>query len=224
MFPIVLSAVLALGVSVAAASNSIEGVWSFNGGAVGIQALSDGTFQGTVVTPTRFAECVHPAGEVMWTDMQPQTDGSFWGVSEEEGSGKGGIGNGGTGGGSGGSGGGSGGSGSGLITFSDTVLLPNAKACISQTSLKIKLHDPKYDPLTEVLVKINGKKFAVVKWVKRLKKGITLTKLPSGTYKISIVATTVLKQRLSGSQTYKSCTAGSGLIGLKGGKKHHHHS
>ncbi len=105
----------------------------------------------------------------------------------------------------------------------DTVLLPNAKACVSQSSLKIKLRDPKYDPLTEVLVKINGKKFAVVKGVKRLKKGITLTKLPSGTYKISILATTVLRQRLSGSQTYKSCTAGSGLIGLKGGKKHHHH-
>ena len=77
--------------------------------------------------------------------------------------------------------------------------------------------------LTEVVVKINGKKVAVVKGVKRLKKGITLTKLPTGTYKISILATTVLKQRLSGSQTYKSCTAGSGKIGLKGGKKHHHH-
>ena len=284
-FPIALSAILALG-GVASAANSIEGVWSFSGGAVGIQALSDGTFQGTVVTPTRFAECVHPAGQIMWTDMRPQTDGSFWGlhqwyhegskceedpvlghtawrvletpsgtrvlkvcfntpgsetqptiapngkeanvtyscvessplaplpkVSEEEGSGKGGIGNGGSG----------GGSGSGLITFSDTVLLPNAKACVSQTSLKIKLHDPKYDPLTEVVVKINGKKFAVVKGVKQLKKGITLTKLPSGTYKISILATTVLRQRLSGSQTYKSCAAGSGLIGLKGGKKHHHH-
>ena len=113
-FSIVLSAVLALGGATAA--NSIEGVWSFNGGAIGIQA----------------------------------------------------------------------------------------------------------DPLTEVLVKINGKQVALIKGVKRLKKGITLTKLPSGTYKISIVATTVLRQRLSGSQTYKSCTIGSGLIGLKGGKKHHH--
>ena len=111
----------------------------------------------------------------------------------------------------------------GLITFSDTVLLPNAKACVSQTSLKIKLRDPKYDPLKEVLVKINGKQVTDIKGVKRLKKGITLTKLPSGTYKISILATTVLRQRLSGSQTYKSCTTGSGKIGLKGGKKHHHH-
>jgi hypothetical protein len=42
-FPIVLSAVPALGVNVATATNSIEGVWSFNGGAVGIQSLSDGT-------------------------------------------------------------------------------------------------------------------------------------------------------------------------------------
>ena len=74
-FPIVLLAVLALGVSVATAANSIEGVWSFNGGAVGIQSLSDGTFQGTVVTPTIFAECVHPAGQIMWTDMQPPRRG-----------------------------------------------------------------------------------------------------------------------------------------------------
>jgi hypothetical protein len=39
--------------------------------------------------------------------------------------------------------------------------------------------------------------------------------------KISVVATTVLKQRLTGSQTYKACTKGSGKIKLKGGKKHH---
>jgi hypothetical protein len=70
-----------------------------------------------------------------------------------------------------------------------------------QASLKITLNDPKYDPLTEVLVKINGKKVADVKGIKRLQKGITLKKLPSGTYKISVVATTVLKQHLSGSQT-----------------------
>jgi hypothetical protein len=42
-----------------------------------------------------------------------------------------------------------------------------------QTSLKIELRDPKYDPLTEVAVKIGGKKVADVKGIKRLKKGIT---------------------------------------------------
>ena len=107
------------------------------------------------------------------------------------------------------------------IVLSAVLALKGARE--PRTASKLKLRDPKYDPLTEVLVKINGKKFAVVKGVKRLKKPITLTKLPSGTYKISILATTVLKQRLSGPQTYKSCTAGSGKIGLKDGKKHHHH-
>lgn len=291
----VLAAALTLGASAAAAApNPIEAVWSFNGGAVAVQALSDGTFQGTVVTPTKFASCEHPAGQVMWTDMQLQTDGSFWGlhqwyhaapqceentvlghtawrvleasggahvlkvcfnnpgdasqptiapngkeanvtygcvessplaplpkVSEEEGPGKGG--GEGSGNGSGANGSSGGGADSGVITFSQAVVLPNAKACVSQASLKIKLRDPKYDPLTEVLVKINGKKVALVKGVKRLKKGITLKKLPSGTYKVSVVATTVLKQHLSGSQTYKSCSSGSGKIGLKRIKKHHHH-
>jgi len=45
----------------------------------------------------------------------------------------------------------------------------------------------------------------------------------SGIYKISVVATTVLNQRPSGSKTYKSCTKGSGKIKLnKVVKKTHH--
>jgi hypothetical protein len=93
----------------------------------------------------------------------------------------------------------------------------------SQSSLKVALKDPKNDPLTEVVVKIGSKKVADIKGVKTIKKGIVLKKLPTtGTYKISVVATTVLKQRLTGSQTYKACSKGSGKIKLKGGKKHHH--
>jgi len=298
--------ILASSTSVAAATpNAIEAVWSFDGGAVAIKGLSNGTFQGTVVTPTRFSECEHPAGEVMWTDIRPQTDGSFWGFHQwyregtcedipvlgltawrvletpsgahvlkacfntpggetqpaiaangkeedvtygckessplaplpkvsEEGTGKGneegsgktgeGTGPGGNSSGEGSNGKSAGSADSGLITFSQTVLLPNViKACFSQTSLKIKLRNPKYDPLTEVVVKINGKSVADVKGIKVLKKGITLKKLPIGSYKISIVATTVLKQHLSGSQSYKSCTTGSGNIGLERVKKKHHH-
>lgn len=109
--------------------------------------------------------------------------------------------------------------GSGEVLFSKTVVLP--KGCVAQTSLKIQLKDPKYDSLTQVVVKLNGKQVANVKGVKRLKKGITLTKLPTGTYKIGVTATTVLKQHLTGSQTYKSCTKGSGKIKLKKVKHHH---
>jgi len=261
------------GTTALAATADIEGVWSFKGGAIAIQSLSDGTFQGTVVTPTTFVECPHPAGEVLWTNLRRQSDGSYWGfhqwfkgpkcevvpelgltawrvlvngagarfvrvcfsdpgsksqptiapdgssagatfagfphgctdsalisplptVSSNEGSGNG----------------------PGQITFHNTVVLPNAKACVSQTSLKIKLHHPKYDPLKEVVVRIKGKKVADVKGVKRLKKGVTLKKLPSGTYKISVLAITVLNQRLFGSRTYHSCTKSSGIIKLHGGK------
>jgi hypothetical protein len=77
-------------------------------------------------------------------------------------------------------------------------------------------------PLKEVVVKIGSKKVADVKGIKAIKKGLTLKKLPaSGSYKISVTATTLLKKKLTGSQSYKACTKGSGKIGLKGGKKHH---
>ena len=90
----------------------------------------------------------------------------------------------------------------------------------AQSSLKIALKDPKNDPLIEVLVKIGSKKLADVKGIKKIKKGIVLKKLPaSGSYKISVTATTILKQKLTGSQTYTACTKGSGKIKLKGKKK-----
>lgn len=275
--PAALLAALCVGASATAAeSNTIEGVWSFKGGSIAISPLPDGTFQGIVDTETTFAQCPHPAGQVAWTDMRQQADGSFWGydawfVSE------------GTGGEckqdphlgptawrvlsepSGGhylkvcfshpetsqpkiapngtatedtygcvesalisplptvSGSGSGSGSTGGISYSNTVTLPPSSQCTLQKSLTIKLHDPKYDALVEVLVKLNGKKVMDVKGVKRIKKGVKLTSLPtSGTYKVSVVATTILKQRLTGSSTYKSCTKGSGKIKLhRKGKKHH---
>jgi hypothetical protein len=57
---------------------AIEGVWSFNGGKVAIEHVGGG-WQGTVVSPTRFAECTHQVGEAMWTQMRLQPDGSFYG-------------------------------------------------------------------------------------------------------------------------------------------------
>jgi hypothetical protein len=269
---LVLIACLTLGASVAsAATNPIEGVWSFGGGSVAVQPASAGGFEGIVVSPTTFAKCVHPAGQVMWTEMSAQADGSFWGKHQwyetncvldphlgltawrvlqsasgertlkvcfslpesdsqptlaasgkeehatygcsesaplaplpvTEGSG------------------GSSGGGSGQITFANTVVLPNAKACVSQKSLRLKLRDPKYDPLKEVVVRINGKKVLDVRGVKHLKKGLVLGKLPSGTYKVSVLATTVLNQHLSGNSTYRSCTPGSGKIKLHSKKPHH---
>lgn len=73
---------LALGAQSAAAATPIEGIWSFNGGEVGVQAQPNGTLTGTVVDPTKFSQCFHPVGEQVWTSMRQQPDGSYWGLHQ----------------------------------------------------------------------------------------------------------------------------------------------
>jgi hypothetical protein len=85
------------------------------------------------------------------------------------------------------------------------------------------VHHPKYDPLKEVVVKIEGKKVADVKGVKRLRHPIVLKHLPNGAFKVEVLATTVLNQHLRGSKTYHSCTKSSGIIKLHGGKSNKRH-
>jgi hypothetical protein len=283
---LVIAAAMLLGVGVASASaaSNIEGIWSFGGGQIAIQPLSNGTFAGTVVAETKFAECAHPVGQQIWTGMTLQPDGSYfgshlwyeskpespcventerghtaWRVIEANGSkilrvcfsspvpgapqptiaangapnapseyaehnvtygcvtsspiaslpttesG------------------GSGGSGSGSGSFGKAVILPTATPCIKLNMLKIKLQDPKFNPLKEVVIRIKGKKVASVHSIKQLKKGILLKGLPNGTYTLKIVATTVLGQKLSGSRTYHSCVKtvpSSTKIKLHGPKSH----
>ena len=69
-------------VASASATSPIERVWSFNGGEVAIQPQPGGTFVGTVVTATKFAQCSHPVGEQMWTNMTLQLDGSYFGLHQ----------------------------------------------------------------------------------------------------------------------------------------------
>jgi hypothetical protein len=73
---------LALYPGQAGAATPIEGIWSFNGGQVAIQAQEDGTFRGTVVAPTKFSQCFHPVGEEMWTQIRLQPDGSYHGFHQ----------------------------------------------------------------------------------------------------------------------------------------------
>ena len=65
--------------ALAAPPNAIEGVWSFKGGAVAIQPQPNGTYAGTIVAATTFVHCPHPVGEVMWTNIRQQADGSYQG-------------------------------------------------------------------------------------------------------------------------------------------------
>ncbi len=257
---------LSVGTGLAGASTEIERVWSFKGGEVAVKSL-DGKLEGVVVTPTTFDECPHQAGEVMWTHMTLQPNGSYWGLHQwlfektcapnpdlgptawrvlqkPEGSryllvcfsepGKAQptieptgtfanstfgcvesaptaalpvIGR-------NGSGSTTAGSGTELITFRKTVTLPKASLCVRRGSLKLKLHDPKRDPLKEVLVRVRGRRVADVRGVARLKRGVVLKGLPTGTYTLEVTATTVLDQRLTGRRTYHSCGRGSSKVPL----------
>jgi hypothetical protein len=71
---------LTSGVATAAATPTITQVWSFSGGEIAIQPEgTTGKYEGVVVKETAFATCTHPVGERIWTEIEPQTDGSFWG-------------------------------------------------------------------------------------------------------------------------------------------------
>jgi hypothetical protein len=73
---------LLAGVSSAQAASPLEGVWSFNGGKVAVEANSDGSFRGVIVAPTKFSQCFHPVGEEVWAGIREQPDGSFWGLHQ----------------------------------------------------------------------------------------------------------------------------------------------
>jgi hypothetical protein len=66
----------------AAATSEIEGVWSFNGGAVDIVSIPGDKFEGIVTVQTQFASCPHMVEEHMWTDITPEADGSYWGLHQ----------------------------------------------------------------------------------------------------------------------------------------------
>lgn len=70
---------LSVGVAGANAAGPIEGVWSFNGGAVDVVGQPDGSFLGIVSVQTKFADCFHAVNESMWTGIRLQPDGSYWG-------------------------------------------------------------------------------------------------------------------------------------------------
>ena len=265
---------LVLGASAGAAPKSeLEGVWSFNGGNIAIQRLSNGTFQGTVVTTTKFASCAHPVGQVLWTDMSEQPGGSFagfhawfhgsecatvpvlgqtaWRVlhnstgerflrvcfsypnsgSQPTISSSGAV--------AGDTYGCansaliaplptlSGSShGSGNVSAAKDIILPKLKGCARRTSLEIKVREPKYDPIKEVVVEINHKKVLerhLAKISKSSTKTILLKHLPSGTFKVTVIVITVLKQRFSLSRTYhpQSCKVSHKTKHRAHGKRKH---
>lgn len=265
---------LTAGAAIASASNPIEGVWSFNGGAVDVVPQPDGTFNGIVSVQTKFADCFHTVEERMWWEIRQQPDGSYWGyhqwyfeptaespgctsnpalaptawrvltnaggeaflrvcfsapgsgsqptiapdgsssgvtyscvdsaaisplpsVSDKESGAK-----------------------AGTITFEKSVILPGKKLCVRSNALKIRLRNSKYDPFKELEVKVNGKRVLDVRGTKKLSKAVVVKRLPSGSYTLKVIATTVLDQRLSGTRKYHGCVKSLRKIKLRRVVKH----
>jgi hypothetical protein len=72
----------AVGSASAVAAPSIEGIWSFGGGQIGVQRTSNDTYNGFVVAETTFAACPHPVGQEIWKGFTQQPDGSYWGLHQ----------------------------------------------------------------------------------------------------------------------------------------------
>lgn len=249
-----ITATLAIGAASAHAEAPIEGIWSFNGGKVGIQAQADGTFAGTVVAPTKFADCEHPVGELMWTGMTAQPDGSYWGLHQwlyppsrgcaptpNRGLTAWRVLNG-----SGGSrflrvcfsepgsksqptiapdgstaGATYGCADSALIAplpevtpakFDRYVKLPPNKTCFARSKMRIRLHDPKNDPLVKIVVKLRSGKIVRTAKLKR-RRGVVIATLDlrglaAGSFTVTVRLATALGEHLSGKRTYHRCGAG----------------
>jgi hypothetical protein len=245
----VLATVLALGAVSASADLPIEGVWSFNGGKVAIQAEGE-VLTGIVVAPTKFSQCTHPTAERMWTEMGRRPDGSYWGLhqwffatdeclanpalglaawrvmqtpnherflracfSEPGSASQPTIAPDGT---------------TADATFgcvdsalvaslptpasaqvSRYVKLPSNQACISRSRLRIRMHDPKNDPLEKIIVTLSSGKIHRRAALKRhgntVVATLALSALPAGPFTVKVRLTTVLGEHLSGRRTYVRC-------------------
>lgn len=246
-----IATVLAIGAASAHADSPIEGVWSFNGGKVAVQAQSEGgVLAGIVVAPTKFSQCTHPIGERMWTEMRRRPDGSYWGLHQwffataecianpalgpsawrvmqvpdgdrflracfsapgsksqptiaPDGTTAGAT---------------FGCADSALIAslpevssaqFGRYVSLPSNRKCISRSRLRIRMRDPRNDPLAKVVVVLQSGK--VRRRAKLKQHGNTVTAalrldgLPMGPFTVKVRLTTVLGEHLSGKRTYVRC-------------------
>ena len=254
LLPIAVATIGLAAAESASADTPIEGVWSFNGGKVAIQEAPDGTFHGTVVSPTKFAQCTHPVGEEMWTGITAQADGSYWGLHQwffetEEcvpnpilgptawrvlrngetrflrvcfsapgSNSQPTIGPDGA---------------AANVTFecidsarisslpevssakfARYVTLPGRKTCVARKRLRIRMRDPKNDPLAKIVVTLKSgaihRKAKIVRGDGGAVATLSLRGLPNPTFTVTVRLTTVLGRHLSAKRKYRSCAQKTG--------------
>jgi hypothetical protein len=90
-------------------------------------------------------------------------------------------------------------------TFDRVVSVPKAtRACRSRRSLRIRLREPKADPLVRATVDVNRHRVRVVTGA-RLAAAVNLRGLPRGRYLVRIVVTTASGRNVQGYRSYRTC-------------------
>ena len=90
-------------------------------------------------------------------------------------------------------------------TFKSVVSLPKAtRKCRSRRNFRIRLREPKADPLVRATVSVNAKRVRVVVG-SRLTAPVDLRNLPKGRYTVKIVATTASSRVIQGTRKYRTC-------------------
>jgi hypothetical protein len=228
---------MAMWAGMAQAAEPIEGSWLFENGEVLVEATGAGALKGTVVKPTRFTACTHPAGEVMWQirgtgasytgthtwyhiDCSEDPGGlSTWAITSTDpanfrlrfctstpGAGPPTF------------------DASGnptsrtrchdlrrilppqpTPTFSSVVSLPKTTGkCRSRRTFRIRLREPKADPLVRATVHLNGRRVKVLVGA-RLTAPVDLRRLPKGRYTVKIAARTASGRLIKGNRRYRTC-------------------
>jgi hypothetical protein len=92
-----------------------------------------------------------------------------------------------------------------LPTFASVVSLPATGKCRSRRHLRLRLIEPKADPLMRATVRVTGRRVRVVAG-RRLAAPVELRGLPRGRYTVNIVATTASGRVLQGHRRYRTCS------------------
>jgi hypothetical protein len=90
-------------------------------------------------------------------------------------------------------------------TFSSVVSLPQeTRRCRSRRNFRIRLRQPKADPLVRATVHVNRRRVRVLVG-RRLTASVDLRGLPRGRYTVKIVATTASGRVVQGNRRYRTC-------------------
>ena len=89
--------------------------------------------------------------------------------------------------------------------FESIASLPKqTRTCRSRRDFRIRLREPKADPLVRATVQVNGRRVRLLAGA-RLTAPVNLRGLPAGRYTVKIVATTASGRVIQGTRRYRTC-------------------